>query len=310
MSEQQDRQFFRIFSLTLVALATFGVFASFMAREIATLVPHDSGAAVIAKRIEPVGAVYTVDNPPPKVVNEAPPAVAAAGAATGDVGKQTYDTVCMACHGAGVAGAPKLGDKVAWEPRIAQGMDVLHKHAIDGFQGGTGVMPARGGRTDLSDDAVRAAVDYMLAESGGPARAAPAAAGAAAPAAGAAAEATPTEAPAAGATPAAEAPPAQAAAPAPEAPAAAVAAGGGDKGKQIYDTVCMACHAAGVAGAPMFGDKAAWEPRIAQGMDLLHEHSIKGYMGKTGMMPPKGGRADLPDDDVKAAVDYMVSAAK
>jgi len=300
MSEQQDRQFFRNFSLTLVGLTIFGIFASFMGRQIATLVPHESGAEVVAERVQPVGGVYTEDNPPPKVVNEAPPAVAAAGAAAGDVGKQTYDTVCMACHGAGVAGAPKLGDKAAWEPRLAQGVDVLHKHAIDGFQGSTGVMPPRGGRTDLSDDAVMAAVDYMLAESGGPARAAPAAAAAAPAEAAPAAE---TAAPA-------EAAPATEAAAAPEAAAATAAAGASEKGKQIYDTVCMACHAAGVAGAPKFGDKAAWEPRIAQGMDLLHEHAIKGFMGAAGMMPPKGGRADLPDDDVKAAVDYMVGAAK
>jgi cytochrome c5 len=306
MSEQQDRQFFRNFSLTLVALTIFGIFAAFMGRQIGTLVPHDSGVEVIAKRVQPVGGVYTQDNPPPKVVNEAPPLAAAAGAATGDVGKQTYDTVCMACHGAGVAGAPKFGDKAAWEPRIAQGMDVLHKHAIDGFQGSAGVMPARGGRTDLSDDAVKAAVDYMLAESGGPARAAAEAAPAAeatAPAEAAPAAGSPAEAAApAQAAPAAETPPA--------AEAAAAAGGASEKGKQVYDSVCMACHAAGVAGAPKFGDKAAWEPRIAQGMDLLHEHAIKGYMGKAGMMPPKGGRADLPDEDVMAAVDYMVSAAQ
>ncbi len=310
MSEQQDRQFFRNFSLTLLGLTIFGIFAAMMGRQIATLVPHESGAEVIAERVAPVGAVYTEDNPPPKVVNEAPPAIAAAGAATGDVGKQTYDTVCMACHAAGVAGAPKLGDKAAWEPRIAQGMDLLHKHAIEGFQGSTGVMPARGGRTDLSDDAVKAAVDYILAESGGPARAAPAAgaAPAAAPTAAAPAAEVPAPAEAAAAPPAETPAPAEAA---PAAPEAAAAAGGASaKGKQVYDTVCMACHATGAAGAPKLADKAAWEPRVSQGMDLLYEHSIKGFMGAAGMMPPKGGRADLPDDDVKAAVDYMVGAAK
>jgi cytochrome c5 len=309
MSEQQDRQFFRNFTLTLIALTIFGIFASIAGRQIAKLVPQDSGAEVVAGRVAPVGRVYTEDNPPPKVVNEAPPAVATAGSATGDVGKQTYDTVCMACHGAGVAGAPKLGDKAAWEPRLAQGMDVLHKHAIEGFQGGAGVMPARGGKTDLSDDAVKAAVDYILAESGGPARAAPAAEAPAAPA-----EAAPTEAaPAAEAASAAEAAAPAEAAPAAEAaaPEAAAAAGGADeKGKQVYDTVCMACHAAGIAGAPKFGDKAAWDARLGQGMDVLYEHSIKGFMGAAGMMPPKGGRTDLADDDVKAAVDYMVSAVK
>ncbi|MBI3779364.1 MAG: cytochrome c5 family protein [Gammaproteobacteria bacterium] len=88
------------------------------------------------------------------------------------------------------------------------------------------------------------------------------------------------------------------------------AAGAEDKGKKIYDATCMACHAAGVAGAPKLGDKAAWAARIAQGADTLHTHAIKGFQGKAGMMPPKGGNMGLKDDDVKAAVDYMVSQAK
>jgi len=91
---------------------------------------------------------------------------------------------------------------------------------------------------------------------------------------------------------------------------AANAAGAEDHGKKIYDTTCMACHAAGVAGAPKFGDKAAWAPRIAQGMDTLHTHAIKGFQGKAGMMPPKGGNMSAKDEDVKAAVDYMVSQSK
>jgi cytochrome c5 len=72
----------------------------------------------------------------------------------------------------------------------------------------------------------------------------------------------------------------------------------------------MACHAAGVAGAPKLGDKAAWAPRIAQGADTLHTHAIKGFQGKAGMMPPKGGNMGAKDEDVKAAVDYIVSQSK
>jgi cytochrome c5 len=83
-----------------------------------------------------------------------------------------------------------------------------------------------------------------------------------------------------------------------------------DKGKQVYDSACQACHAAGVAGAPKLGDKADWGPRIAQGNAKLYEHSLKGFQGKKGVMPPKGGFAHLADADVKAAVDYMVSKAK
>ena len=83
-----------------------------------------------------------------------------------------------------------------------------------------------------------------------------------------------------------------------------------DKGKTVYDTACVVCHQTGVGGAPKIGDKAAWADRIAQGEATLADHAIKGFQGKTGMMPPKGGRADLSDEDVKAAVSYMVEASK
>jgi cytochrome c5 len=81
-------------------------------------------------------------------------------------------------------------------------------------------------------------------------------------------------------------------------------------GDQVYQQVCTACHGAGIAGAPKTGDKAAWAPRIAQGMDLLHKHSLEGFTGKSGVMPAKGGRVDLTDQSVINAVDHMVSLAK
>jgi cytochrome c5 len=77
-------------------------------------------------------------------------------------------------------------------------------------------------------------------------------------------------------------------------------------GAATYKEACNACHATGAAGAPKLEDKAAWEPRIAQGKDALYTSVLKGK----GAMPPKGGRADLSDDAVKAAVDYMLSQAK
>ncbi len=89
---------------------------------------------------------------------------------------------------------------------------------------------------------------------------------------------------------------------------AAPAAAGGGEG--VYKGGCVACHGAGIAGSPKFGDKVAWAPRIAQGKPTLYEHAIKGYIGKAGAMPAKGGNSALADADVKAAVDYMVTAAK
>ncbi|MFS2080616.1 cytochrome c5 family protein, partial [Telluria sp. Tellsp99] len=86
-------------------------------------------------------------------------------------------------------------------------------------------------------------------------------------------------------------------------------AGNNEAGKALFNTACTACHTAGIAGAPKVGDKAAWAPRIAQGTNTLYEHAIKGFQGKAGVMPPKGG-STAPDADVKAAVDYMVAAAK
>lgn len=79
-------------------------------------------------------------------------------------GESDYKTACFACHDSGVAGSPKLGDTENWAPRIEQGMDTLYKHAIEGYQGEKGYMPPRGGST-LSDEAIKAVVDYMVAQS-------------------------------------------------------------------------------------------------------------------------------------------------
>lgn len=94
------------------------------------------------------------------------------------------------------------------------------------------------------------------------------------------------------------------------APAAAAAGTAvADAGKKLYESTCIACHGAGVAGAPKFGDKTAWAPIIAQGLPTLYDRAIHGYTGKAGVMPPKGG-STASDDDVKAAVRYMVDNSK
>jgi cytochrome c5 len=81
-------------------------------------------------------------------------------------------------------------------------------------------------------------------------------------------------------------------------------------GKKVYGSVCALCHAANVAGAPKPGDKADWGPRIAQGKELLYKHALEGFTGAKGMMPAKGGSTTLSDDEVKAAVDHMVSLSQ
>lgn len=100
---------------------------------------------------------------------------------------------------------------------------------------------------------------------------------------------------------------------APAAPAAAPAAtasADNSAGKSVFNKTCALCHAAGVAGAPKPGDKADWGPRIAQGNDVLYKHAIEGFTGAKGQMPPRGGASSLTDDEVKAAVNYMVDQSR
>lgn len=106
--------------------------------------------------------------------------------------------------------------------------------------------------------------------------------------------------------PAPVAAPAAVTAPAPSAAPAAPAAAENELGKSVFGKTCAMCHAAGVAGAPKPGDKADWGPRIAQGKDTLYKHALEGFTGAKGMMPARGGNANMSDEDVKAAVDYMV----
>ncbi len=91
-----------------------------------------------------------------------PVVIAAAPVVENTVGKSVFGKVCAMCHASGAAGAPKPGNKDEWGPRIAQGNDILYKHALEGFNGAKGAMPAKGGNATLTDDEVKAAVDYMV----------------------------------------------------------------------------------------------------------------------------------------------------
>ena len=214
--------------------------------------------------------------------------------ATGDA---VYKQVCAACHDAGVAGAPKFGDAGAWGALIAKGVQELYNSAIHG----KGAMPPKGGATQLSDFEIQRAVVYMANEGGAkfeepqaPAEEGGEAAAAEAPAAAQAAPAA-----AAAAAPAAPA----AAAPQAAAPAATASADAATVGKKIYETSCFACHATGVANAPKTHDQAAWAPYVATGMDTMLKIAIQGK----GAMPPRGTAMNASDDELRAAIEFMIA---
>jgi cytochrome c5 len=218
-------------------------------------------------------------------------------------GEEVFKAQCTACHTPGAAGAPKVGDPAAWAARLPNGFEALVQSALKG----KGAMPPQAGG-DFDDTEIARGVAYM-ANSAGAKFAEPQRPGGATTAAAGPAAAASTPAQSAAASSAAPAPaPAPAAAPvttaaAPAAAGPAAAAGGA--GEALYKQSCMMCHAAGVANAPKLGDKAAWAPRLQQGLPVLVQNAIKGK----GAMPPKGG-STAPDADVRAAVEYMVGAAK
>lgn len=115
----------------------------------------------VAERIKPVGQVSVVS----AETQREPVKIAVAAPAPGRDGQQVYQATCVVCHGAGIAGAPKLDDKDQWAKRIAKGVETLYTSAVNGVQGSAGAMPAKGGNPALSDAEVKAAVDYMVARS-------------------------------------------------------------------------------------------------------------------------------------------------
>ncbi len=199
-------------------------------------------------------------------------------------GQEVFKAQCTTCHAAGVAGAPKLGDAPAWAPRIAAGFDSLVQSALKGKN----AMPPQAGG-DFNDVEIALGVAYMANAAGGKFAEPKAPEGAA-------------SAPAVASTPAAAPAPAAAS---PAAASAAPQAASAGAGEALYKQTCVACHGAGVAGAPKLGDKAAWAPRVAQGLPALVQSAIKGK----NAMPPKGG-SNAPDQEIHAAVEYMVNAAK
>ena len=166
-----DDIFYREFGVILLALVLFTVIVFITARAIGanTFERIQNSPQAVLDRIQPVGQVRV--GKPEEVVAAAAPAAVPAGtaapatepaAAAGQSGEAVYSKACVACHSTGVAGAPKIGDKAAWEPRLAQGMDALFNSSLKG----KGAMPPKGGNMSLSDADVKSAVKYMLGKSG------------------------------------------------------------------------------------------------------------------------------------------------
>jgi len=255
------------------------------------------GAEATALRIAPVAQLELIDASAPAEVRD---------------GEQVYAMACAACHDAGVAGAHKFGDQVAWATPVGTGLEAMTLNVING----KGAMPARGGNPNLTDEEIQNAVIYMANAAGGDFEApiidasadADADVGAPAQPAEQVASALMAEAKEAGTDANAPALP-EATSNTPEQLAAAEAQPAGVDlavGQKIYNQACMACHVAGVAGAPKFGDKAQWAPVIATGMDAMIASVINGK----GVMPARGGAANASDEDIAAAVHYMVNAAQ
>lgn len=165
-----DQKFFDIYSIVVGGLAVFAFFIFILATRMSDSTQgqytRESAeyAAAVKERIAPIGKVYRPGEEELAAASLVEPAAAEPVVAALS-GPQVYNQACLACHSAGIGGAPVLGDVDAWTARIAQGMDTLNEHAINGYQGDVGYMPAKGGRADLSDEEVASAVEYMVQES-------------------------------------------------------------------------------------------------------------------------------------------------
>ena len=192
-----------------------------------------------------------------KNVKSQMPHSAFAGPITAKTGKKVYQKYCSVCHATGAAGAPKLGDTPVWLTRLKIGKNLVYEHAIQGFNS----MPAKGTCTGCSDEAVKAAVDYLInTKQAGTSSNIPVQ------------ETTLSL----------------------------------NVGKNIYQNHCAVCHSLGTINTPQLGDKTAWKPLIAKGLDVLFINTIRGY--KT--MPAKGNCNTCSNAELEASVKYMVEESK
>ena len=166
-----DAVFLKRFALLIGFLTVIAILLGGLALHIYSKNPppqNPDKEKILAQRIAPVGGVYAGDTG--RAAMQAAQADAAKAAASqvaygGTMdGKTIFGSLCHSCHETGVAGAPKVGDKTAWGPRVAQGIETLVKHAIEGYAGKAGVMPAKGGNLALNDAQVKATVEWMVSQ--------------------------------------------------------------------------------------------------------------------------------------------------
>lgn len=161
MEEQTDKAFLKNFSLVVIGLIVFTFAIVFLANSVGSKEEENvpSRAGLTEERIRPVADVYTDEaaaTAAPEVVAKAAPAQAAAFDGRLD-GEEIYNNVCTACHSIGLVGAPIPGSPEMAQ-RAEKGVDALLQNALNGLN----AMPARGGRPDLSDEQVKAVIEFML----------------------------------------------------------------------------------------------------------------------------------------------------
>lgn len=318
---QQDKAFVKMMAVVLgglVGLAIILWIGSLMISGAAGPA-HDRSElaqANIERRLQPVGRVVVAGSPEAEAEEEV---VAAVEVDEETVpGQAVYNSACAACHAAGVLAAPVTGDQEAWGGLYREkGLDTLVHNAINGIN----QMPARGGNPNLSDDDIHDSVLYMLLQSD--VEVAEVEDGVAVDqvvetavedAAETAEEeiAETTDVVEEDAETSEET--TEVAETAEEETAVAEAENGyrvpsdidPAAGQSTYNMACTVCHGQGIAGAPKTGDQEAWGERIAQGWDVLAEHTLQGIRG----MPAKGGRPDLPDDEILRAMAYMIEESR
>lgn len=167
---KRDQKFFDMYTLVIGVLAFIMLAIFVLAMNMSSLTQgiystgSDEYLASVAERLRPVGDVYL----PGEETQAEGPLVAEAAqpepVETAMTGPQVFNAACIVCHGTGIGGAPTLTDSDNWSPRIAQGLETLRTHAIDGYSGSAGFMPAKGARPDLSDQEVYDSIDYMLSQ--------------------------------------------------------------------------------------------------------------------------------------------------